>query len=222
MRLLFYLTGLVLFLVFCLCLPLKAKKLEYHRVRWVIDGDTIVLDNGTKVRYASINTPEIAHEGKPGEPYGKTAWRANKKLVKGREVLLELAEQPRDRYGRLLAYVFLPGRDMVQERLVSMGLAFVCYEPPNLKYYKRLLKVQRRAMSRYRGLWSAQEYLGGEPFYLGNRRSKRFHRPSCPHGRRTSPRNRVIFNTMKQAFRDGYCPCHKCRPWPGRRHGKRR
>ncbi len=213
--------GLLLSLHFCLLGCLWAQKPEYHYVRWVVDGDTIVLDNGVKVRYASINAPEIAHEGEPGEPFGRVARRANKRLVRGKEILVEPAEQPHDRYGRLLAYVFLPGRDLVQKRLVSQGLAFVCYEPPNLKYYATLLQVQRKAMNRKRGLWGAREFLRGEPYYIGNRRSRRFHRPSCPFGRRTRGRNRVIFKTMERAFRQGYCPCHKCRPWPGRRNGKR-
>ena len=193
-----------------------AKRLERHRVRWVIDGDTIVLENHQKVRYAGINAPEIPHEDEPGEPFGKEALRANIKLVKGKMVIIEPAEEPRDRFGRLLAYVFLPNGDLVQERLVSLGLAFVCYLPPNLKYYQRLLETQRKAISESRGLWGAENFLRGESYYIGNRRSRKFHRPGCPFGQRTSRTNRIIFKDMKEAFRQGYCPCRKCRPWPGR------
>ncbi len=192
-----------------------ARKLERHYVRWVIDGDTVVLENGVHVRYASINTPEIPHEDEPGEPFGQAAKRFNLKLVKGKTVLLEIAEEPRDRFGRLLAYVFLPDGTFVQEELVAQGLAFVCYLPPNLKYYDRLLKTERQALRKGRGLWGA-DLFRGEPYYLGNRRSRRFHRPGCPYGRKTSARNRVIFKDMKEAFFEGYCPCKKCRPWPGR------
>ncbi|MEJ2430471.1 MAG: thermonuclease family protein [Deltaproteobacteria bacterium] len=53
------------------------------QVRWVADGDTIVLTDGERVRYADINTPEVAHHGEPGEPYGDEARAFNRKLVQG-------------------------------------------------------------------------------------------------------------------------------------------
>ncbi len=193
----------------------QAAKLSSY-VRWVIDGDTIVLKEGTKVRYAGINAPEIPHRDEPGEPFGKEALRENIRLVKGKRVILEIAEEARDRFGRLLAYVFLPDGTFVEEVLVAKGLAFVCYMPPNLKYYPFLLEVQRKSIEAGRGLWGA-DLFSGDPFYLGNKRSRRFHRPSCPLGRRISRRNLVIFKDMKEAFYKGFCPCKRCRPWPGRR-----
>ncbi len=204
---------LVLFLVL-VATSCPARK-ETHYVRWVIDGDTVVLENGQKVRYASINAPEIPHEDEPGEPFGREALKANIRLVKKKYVLLEIAEEPRDRFGRLLAYVFLPDGTFVQEALLAQGLAFVCYMPPNTKYFSLLLAAQRRAMRKGLGLWGG-DFFRGEPYYLGNRRSRRFHRPDCPLGRKTAPRNRVVFKDMKEAFFEGYCPCKRCRPWPGR------
>ncbi len=205
----------LLVLLFFFLLPSCYAYRQIHYVRWVIDGDTIVLENGQKVRYAGINAPEIPHEDEPGEPFGREALKRNIRLVKGKRVLLEIAEEPRDRFGRILAYVFLPDGTFVQEVLVEEGLAFVCYMPPNLKYYERLLGAQRRAIRYHVGLWGGG-FFKGEPYYVGNKRSRRFHRPDCPFGRRTSPRNKIIFKTMKEAFYEGYCPCKKCRPWPGR------
>lgn len=209
---------LVVFWLFALLWACSAGagKKEAHYVRWVIDGDTIVLENGQKVRYAGINAPEIRHDDEPGEPFGYEALRANIRLVKNKRVILEWAEEKRDRFGRLLAYVFLPDGTFVQEELVKAGLAFVCYMPPNTKYYEKLLRDQRRAIRLRQGLW-AGDYFRGEPYYIGNKKSRRFHRPNCPYGRRTSRRNLVIFHHMKEAFFEGYCPCKKCRPWPGRK-----
>ncbi|AEH44802.1 nuclease (SNase domain-containing protein) [Thermodesulfatator indicus DSM 15286] len=204
------------FLIFWLPLGCNAHK-ETHYVRWVIDGDTIVLENGQKVRYAGINAPEIAHEDKPGEPFGRKALKYNIKLVKGKKIILELAEEKRDRFGRILAYVFLPDGTFVQEALVKKGLAFICYMPPNTKYFERLLEVQRQAMRQKIGIWGVDSLFEGEPYYIGNKRSRRFHRPSCRLGLKTSPRNKVIFRSMKEAFFEGFCPCRKCRPWPGKR-----
>ena len=78
-------------------------------VRYVIDGDTIVLKKGTKVRYRGINSPEIPHnKNKSGEPFGWAATKRNRQLVQGRLVRLVQDDEKRDRFGRLLAYVFLP------------------------------------------------------------------------------------------------------------------
>jgi len=73
-------------------LPLYGAE-KRGRVRWVADGDTIVLTDGERVRYAGINAPEIAHDGEAGEPYGDEARAFNKKLVLGRWLNLELAEE---------------------------------------------------------------------------------------------------------------------------------
>jgi len=208
------LIGLIFWLWSC---QVGAGKREAHFVRWVIDGDTVVLENGQKVRYAGINAPEIRHEDQPAEPFGYAALKANIRLVKHRKVFLEWPKQRRDRFGRLLAYVFLPDGTFVQAVLVKRGLAFVCYEPPNLKYYQDLLRLQRQALQAGRGLWGGDYFYDGTPYYIGNRRTRRFHRPDCPFGRQTSRRNRVIFRKMKEAFYQGYCPCRKCRPWPAQK-----
>ncbi|MGD8877779.1 MAG: thermonuclease family protein, partial [Syntrophobacterales bacterium] len=87
------------------------------KVRWVDDGDTIVLAGGERVRYLGINTPEVANQDKPAEPFANEAKAFNKKLVQGRWINLELAEQQRDRYGRLLALVFLSDGTFVNGEL---------------------------------------------------------------------------------------------------------
>ncbi len=206
---------LLLFLFFLGSCHTEAKKREAHFVRWVIDGDTVVLENGQKLRYAGINAPEIRHEDQPAEPFGYEALKFNIRLVKHKKVFLEWPKQRRDRYGRWLAYVFLRDGTFVQAELVKRGLAFVCYMPPNLKYYDFLLKLERKALRRGVGLWGGS-YFCGEPYYIGDKRSRRFHRPACRYGRDVSRANRIIFHDMKKAFYEGYCPCRRCRPWPGK------
>ncbi len=180
-------------------------------VRYVIDGDTIVLSNGIKVRYLGINCPEIPHEDQPGEPLGRAAQKRNRALVKGKVVRLEYGPEKRDRFGRLLAYVFLPGGAFVNEILVREGLAHVCFRDRNLSLNKRLLGAQRRAIKDKRGIWSIRSERP-EPYYVGNKKSLRFHRPSCSYGKKIWKRNRVIFKTRREAAWEGYCPCKKCRP----------
>ena len=180
-------------------------------VRYVIDGDTIVLKKGTKVRYRGINSPEIPHEDKPGEPLGWEATKRNRQLVQGRLVRLVQDDEKMDRFGRLLAYVFLPDGRMVNEILVREGLAFVCFSEKGSPFSKRLLAAQREAIDAKRGIWSIPP-VRPEPYYVGNRQSLRFHRPSCPYGKKMSKSNRVIFKSRSDACKEGFCRCKKCLP----------
>ncbi len=180
------------------------------RVRYVIDGDTVVLASGIKVRYQDVNAPEIAHKDRPAEPFGYDATAFNRSLVQGRVVEVEPAGNGRDRYGRLTGYVFVDGR-MVNELLLSRGLAHVCLYNGKDRYSDRLLKAQRRAMAAGMGIWSIGPRFFGFSC-LGNRASFKFHRMDCPFGRMTRRGNRVVFDSAWQAFYEGYCPCKKCSP----------
>ncbi len=181
-------------------------------VKHVIDGDTVVLCSGKKVRYMGINAPEIAHEpGERDEPFGRKALEENRRLVKGRRVRLEPGPESRDRFGRALAYLFLPDGTMVNERLVRNGLAYVCAPSPAIPHFDTLLNAQRYAISHSAGIWSVPASRP-ERYYIANKRSLRFHRPSCPYGRNTGWKNRKIFPSREEAARHGFCPCRKCNP----------
>ncbi len=197
----------VLFLFCTACVQAESRAL----VKWVIDGDTIVLANGKKVRYQGINCPEIAHDNQPGEPFGKKALKRNIELVKGKVVRLVYGSKRHDRFGRILAYIFLPGGRFVNEVLVREGLAHVCFSNKDLALNKRLLAAQKKAIRNRRGIWSI-EPARPEPYYIGNRHSLRFHRPDCPFGKKIRRSNKVIFKTRLDAAYEGYCPCKKCRP----------
>jgi len=121
----------------------------------VVDGDTIdvqLADRVEKVRYIGVNTPEIHHPIKGEEPGGREAAVVNRRRVAGRHVRPELDVRTRDRYGRLLAYVWL-GDTMVNAELVRRGYAQVMTVPPNVRYQDLFLKLQREARDAGRGLW---------------------------------------------------------------------
>ncbi len=125
-----------------------------YRVKRVIDGDTIILTSGEKVRYAGIDAPEM------DEPFYKEARERNKTLVEGREVSLRICtEQPRDRHGRVLAWVYVDGVS-VNEVLLREGLARVFTLPPcglkNIKEYRRLEGLAREKSL---GIWSEVETI---------------------------------------------------------------
>jgi micrococcal nuclease len=124
-------------------------------VERVVDGDTIQVrvDGRTEtVRYIGVNTPEVRHPWRGAEPGGQEAWTVNRELVAGKRVRLEMDVQPRDRYRRLLAYVWVDGV-MVNAELVRRGYAQVMTVPPNLRYQRLFLTLQREARQAGRGLW---------------------------------------------------------------------
>ena len=121
-------------------------------VKRVVDGDTIVLSNGERVRYIGIDTPETKHPSKPVQYFGKEASAYNKLLVEHKMVRLEFDVEKTDRYGRLLAYVYV-GDTFVNAKLVEEGYAQVYTFPPNVKHQDLFLKLQREARENNRGLW---------------------------------------------------------------------
>lgn len=121
----------------------------------IVDGDTIHVQLAArveKVRYIGVNTPEVHHPRKGEEPGGREAAQVNRDLVEGKRVRLELDVQSRDRYGRLLAYVWV-GDTMINAELVRLGYAQVMTVPPNVRYQSLFLKLQRDAREAARGLW---------------------------------------------------------------------
>ncbi|MEE9496724.1 MAG: thermonuclease family protein [Desulfobacterales bacterium] len=180
------------------------------RVNWVIDGDTVVLSNGQKVRYIGINAPELAHDGHKAEPYGDEAKRFNASLVDRKKVRLEFDKERNDRYERLLAYVFLKDGTFVNAEILSIGYAYLLVHRPNIKHNSVMLRSQRAAMSAKKGIW--QNWTEHKKSYVANKRSRRFHLPTCPFGKQIKPRNRVVFQKKWEAFWEGYAPAKRCMP----------
>jgi endonuclease YncB( thermonuclease family) len=155
-----------------------------------------------------MNAPEIEHEDRRAEPLGYKAKACNKKLVYRQDVRLEFDREQHDQYGRLLAYVFQKDGTFVNANLISHGYAFYLFRRPNLKYDSILQKSQQDAMSAGRGIWQNWREQGAA--YLGNKRSRRFHLPSCPFAKKISMRNRIVFQKKWDAFWAGYAPAKKC------------
>ena len=127
---------------------------EQAVVARVVDGDTIVLEDGRKVRYIGIDTPETKHPSKPVGCYGQEAAAFNKQLVDGQTVRLEKDISETDRYGRLLRYVYV-GETMINETLVREGYARASTYPPDVKYQTLFQAAQTQARGAKRGLWGA-------------------------------------------------------------------
>jgi micrococcal nuclease len=152
--------GLVISLLVLVLVPTAASPYDTRSltaiVTRVVDGDTIyVRVDGRieKVRYIGMDTPETKHPVKGEEPGGVQATALNRLLVMGKTVRLELDVRERDRYRRLLAYVYV-GDLMVNAELVRLGYAHAMTVPPNVAYASRFVSLERQAREAGRGLWS--------------------------------------------------------------------
>ena len=127
--------------------------IQYEVIK-VIDGDTVELKNGERLRYNDIDTPETVHPNKPVECYGLQASAKNKELVEGEIILVELGNPTKDRYGRLLGYVYIDDL-FVNAELVRGGYAEVnSYGNPGSKL-SNLLDIEKNAKKRMKGIWGA-------------------------------------------------------------------
>lgn len=132
------------------------------RVSRVIDGDTIELETGEKVRYIGIDTPETKHPKKEVECFGAEASEKNKELVEGKYIRLEKDISEKDKFGRLLRYVYVTNFDItsgeekemfINLELVKLGYAYAATFPPDVKYQEEILQAQRYAREKKAGLW---------------------------------------------------------------------
>jgi micrococcal nuclease len=135
-----------------------ARELRARVVR-VVDGDTIRVALGgrvERVRYIGIDTPESVKPDTPAQCFAHKAAAANARLVAHRRVRLVLDVEPRDRFGRLLAYVYrLPDGLFVNAALVRGGYARTLTIPPNVRFAERFRALAVQARRAGRGLWSA-------------------------------------------------------------------
>jgi micrococcal nuclease len=138
------------------------------KVTRAVDGDTLVLENGERLRLIGIDTPEMHESDKLDrdsqrsgqdkrtiQEMGRRAYRFTKNLVEGKRVALEFDVEKHDRYDRLLAYVYLKdaNRTFVNAQIVKEGYASLMTIPPNVKYADLFLKLYQEARQNRRGLW---------------------------------------------------------------------
>jgi micrococcal nuclease len=130
--------------------PVQPIDLETATVAQIVDGDTIELADGRRVRYIGINTPER------NQPYYKDATEANRQLVGGKDIQLEFDAETFDKYGRTLAYIWVEGV-MANIEIVNRGFANAFTVPPNVKYEEEFRQAERAAREAERGLWAGSD-----------------------------------------------------------------
>lgn len=138
--------------------PVQLRADVWYPVSKLVDGDTFWIDDGTdkgaKIRLIGVDAPETRNAGnKQKHPMGKEVAAYVAGLLQGAQVRLELDVQHRDRYGRILAYVYLPDGTFLNAHLVEKGYAVLMTMPPNVRYADTFYQLQVQAREAGRGLW---------------------------------------------------------------------
>ncbi|MDD9912830.1 MAG: thermonuclease family protein [Alphaproteobacteria bacterium] len=143
------------FILFCLFLPFFAwAKDTTALVEYVLDGDTFVTARGDTVRLLGINTPEPGTSRRPAEPWGLQASDFTKKLLENQKINITTQAKDRDRYGRVLANVFLSDGTWVNEHLLREGVAHVYTFPDSSYDIKALFAAENAAREAKKGIWA--------------------------------------------------------------------
>jgi endonuclease YncB( thermonuclease family) len=129
--------------------------LKSARVAAVVDGDTLRLEGGDKVRMIGLNAPELSRDGRPAQPLANAARRQLESLIgPAKQVLLQAGRDSRDRYGRRLAHAFDLQGNNLQAQLLNRGLAFHVAVAPNFSHLECLQDVEAVAREQGLGVWA--------------------------------------------------------------------
>jgi len=172
----------------------------------VIDGDSIELRGGDQLRLLAIDTPE------KGERLYDEAKQHLFDLAIGKAARIVYPARRRDKYGRLLGYLYIDSV-FVNKSLLEAGLAYLyLFKDDQLESeeVQILLEAQRRAMKMRKGLWSLARHP--EEFYVNVVGSFRLHRPGCRSVQNLKPARRIVYKTREEGLALGLSPCRNCKP----------
>lgn len=130
---------------------------------YVHDGDTVILADDRRVRLAGIDTPELARDDMPAQPYANDARDFLRKLLPTpSRVRLVFDHERHDRHGRTLAHVFLPDGTNIQQQLLNAGLATTLVVPPNVAYLECYRTAEQAARKAKYRIWALARYIPTE------------------------------------------------------------
>ena len=165
--------------LFCACLFFAGRSAaacppaqihESVRVKYVHDGDTVRLSDGRKVRLIGLDTPELARDGRPAQPYAMEARNVLDRLLEQHDyrVGLGFGSDRKDRYQRTLAHLYLPGGESIQAILLRGGYATAFTTPPNDRMNDCYRAEEAKAIKQQRGIWGLARYQPRTPAQLGS------------------------------------------------------
>lgn len=179
---------------------------ERFRVVNVVDGDTFELTGGDRLRLLAIDAPE------KGQPLYDLATEYLRSLTLNKVVRIEYGGRRRDRYGRLLGFIYLDSV-FVNAAMLSRGLAnLYLFKDTRMETARlqEMLSAQREAMKNEKGIWALEHEP--EYYYVGLPGSFRFHRPSCSSVNRLTAPEYIRYEIRLQPMASGLSPCRNCQP----------
>ena len=200
-------------------LELGVSEGETYRVRRVVDGDTIALENGLHVRFAGVNTPERGRYVIDPAPLAEQAKQRSAALMEGKRVRLRFARDPMDAHGRVVAHVYAVGESdqdevNLEEALLREGLACALGLGLSSEEYGRLKELQTTAKEEGVGIWGLPHPLrGGNPrglTHCASAKSGVFHRVDCSHAKRIPAANFKGYASLVEALASGRKACGQC------------
>lgn len=175
---------------------------ESVTVKEVVDGDSLILGDGRKLRLIGIQAPGSS------SIEGKTATAQLQKRVEGKTVVISFDEKKQDRYKRVLAYVFCDGI-FINGWMLGNGLAYESEWKPNTRHSELMQTLQETARAKKRGFWAMEREAA--PYYVSYTRSRYFHRPECKRVAKAKSTPDKL-RDRDDALNKRLIPCRDCRP----------
>jgi len=189
----------------------ESDESEIYFVTRVVDGDTVLLDSGEKVRFLAINTPE------KWEYYYVEATQALRDLIENKTVVLVRDVSDKDKYGRILRYVYLEDDTFVNAVMVDGGYAKAYHYPPDTLHYDQMLNLETQAKAEGIGIWNVTASSGSDAGkypedckYVSSKSGAVYYSVECKYANRILVKNRVCFENSEQAVEAGYRLTAKC------------
>lgn len=205
---------------------------ENAKVLYAHDGDTIwvkIDGKKEKVRFVGVNTPEVAKDGNPAEFMAEEAKYFTEEILKDKEIYLERDISDRDKYDRLLRYIWLekplsnPELSDIENKtlngiLVKEGYAYANYYKPDIKYHNFLKGLEKSAQDKNLGIWSDEKNQSNtnkntenkintqNKLIKGNKNSNLYQLPEWDSYDTVKEKNAVYFENEKEAQDAGFRP----------------
>ena len=180
----------------------------------VVDGDTIIVSGVGSVRLIGVDTPETVDPRKPVQYFGAEASAFTRSLAQDKTVRLEYDTQRTDKYGRTLAYVYLPDGALLNAEIIRQGYGHA-YTVFPFRYLEQFRGYEREAREAQRGLWAASAATpvtarpaaaNPDDVVYVTRTGTKYHRAGCRHLARSQ-----IPMALKDAVKQ-FGPCSVCQP----------
>lgn len=200
-----YMTIMLLCAVFCMAAATQCMADRLHIIKFY-GGAAAKLSDGRKIVYSGISAPN-----KKNKPFFQECRKAHQKLVKNTPIIVMVQPGAKGKKLRRIPVVAFCGTLLINAELIRQGYALAGHSSDDFRYRDLFLELQREADAAGRGLWAYRDTFS-EPYYVGSRSGREFHRPDCSHAKNLLFEDRLIFRTKDEALSAGHVQDWRCCP----------